>query len=471
MSFGPNSRGKRGQPDPKSNIESHKLRIPYAAMPKTLQDAVIVSRRLDIRYLWIDALCIIQGDDEEWEREHLRMADIYSSAKLVLAADNADGLEKGFLKTALDTSGFLKDWSSKSKAKVREESLGLRREGDLCPSPLSLDEPLNRRAWSLSEMIFANRVVHFTSSGVIWECNEARHYDRGFSNIFREHNDDSFRVFRSEKIAKQSSKDKLYRKWNLLVAEFTKRQINSQPGETYKDVERLVALSRLARRFSWILSEVHQCEDEYLAGMWRGDLETSLLWSVERCLQEDSEMRWRRPETSRAPSWSWAAIEGSISIEPFIGMQSHVVIEEATVKHQSKGDPFGRVLSGSLLVRGKIIHGVHLQLEDDSTSACCTGHAYKTIGSTPDNSYTFILDCPLPHQELSDTFSCLYLGEADIAANDRGDKRVHCAMLLLRIVSVGPSTFERVGISSHRSQNTSAFKLLDAMENERVTIV
>ena len=471
MSFGPNSKGKRGQPDPKSNIESHKLRIPYAAMPKTLQDAVIVSRRLKIRYLWIDALCIIQGDDEEWEREHLRMADIYSSAKLVLAADNADGLEKGFLETALDTSGSLRDWSSRSKAKVREESLGLRREGDLCPSPLSLDEPLNRRAWSLSETIFANRVVHFTSSGVIWECNEARHYDRGFSHIFHEHNDDSFRVFRSEKIAKRSSKDELYRKWNLLVAEFTKRQINSQPGETYKDAERLVALSRLARRFSWILSEVHQCEDQYLAGMWRGDLEASLLWSVESCLQEYPEMRWRRPGTSRAPSWSWAAIEGSISIEPFISVQSHVLIEEATVKYQSKSDPFGRVFSGSLVVRGKILHNICLQLEDKSISTYPTGHVCKHLGKTPDDSYTFILDSPLSQQELSHRFSCLFLGEVGVAANDREHERVHCAILLLRVVPVAPSTFERVGISSYRSQDTSTLESLNTMKIERVTIV
>jgi hypothetical protein len=33
-------------------------------MPKTLRDAVQVSRNLGIQYLWIDALCIIQGSDE-----------------------------------------------------------------------------------------------------------------------------------------------------------------------------------------------------------------------------------------------------------------------------------------------------------------------------------------------------------------------------------------------------------------------
>jgi len=106
-------------------------------------------------------------------------------------------------------------------------------------------------------------------------------------------------------------------------------------------------------------------------------------------------MRWKRAGTSRAPSWSWAAIEGSISIEPLVNIQSHVLIEKATVEHQSKGDPIGRVLSGNLVVRGKVLHNIHLQREDDSISTYPTGHVCKNLGSTPDDSYTFILDFPL----------------------------------------------------------------------------
>jgi len=471
MSFGANSRGRRGQPTPQSNIENHKLRISYSDMPKTLRDAVTFSRLLNNRYVWIDALCIVQGDEEEWEREHPKMAEIYSNAKLVLAADNADGLEKGFLGTNLEVSQTQEDWSSTSPAKDQTESLQ-RRERTLCPSPLSLDEPLNRRAWSLSEMIFANRVIHFTSSGMVWECNEVRQYESGIPYTFHENDDDSFRMIRSTTIAEQRSKEELYRKWHALVAAFTKRQINSQPGEKYKDTERLVALSRVARRISWILSEIHGSADVYLAGMWRGDLRTSLLWSVEECLQNYRPgVEWRRPETPRAPSWSWAAIEGPVSIEPLVNIQSDASIEGLVIEHLNGNDLFGRVLSGSLTVRGKVLHNLPLQLDDLDSSTYATRHLYKTFGCTVNDGCTFVLDVPLSQQELSRGFSCVFLGKGETEANLEKETREHFALLLLRAVSVAPLRFERVGISSRHSSNGSVSGLLAKMKGEMITII
>ena len=60
-------------------------------MPKTLQDAVILCRRLEVEYLWIDALCIIQDNPNDWAREASKMCDVYSNAILTIAADSAEG--------------------------------------------------------------------------------------------------------------------------------------------------------------------------------------------------------------------------------------------------------------------------------------------------------------------------------------------------------------------------------------------
>jgi hypothetical protein len=124
---------------------------------------------------------------------------------------------------------------------------------------------------------------------------------------------------------------------------FTRRQINTQLGESYKDAERLVALSRLARIFSYILKQHFQCEDEYVAGIWRGSLTQSLLWSVEKGLQQHPVVRWRKPESPRAPSWSWAAVEGSGFLEAAGNFQSRIRIREATIKPLNSHDRFGRV--------------------------------------------------------------------------------------------------------------------------------
>jgi hypothetical protein len=66
-------------------------------LPRTFQDAVLVTRRLGVKYLWIDSLCIIQDDVEDWQTESGKMADIYSDAYLVIGANRSADCNGGFL--------------------------------------------------------------------------------------------------------------------------------------------------------------------------------------------------------------------------------------------------------------------------------------------------------------------------------------------------------------------------------------
>jgi hypothetical protein len=81
------------------NLQAHKQDggIEYAQLPKTLQDAVFLTRYLGIRYLWADCLCILQDDKADWEYEASRMADVYSNAYLTIAATRASHCGEGFL--------------------------------------------------------------------------------------------------------------------------------------------------------------------------------------------------------------------------------------------------------------------------------------------------------------------------------------------------------------------------------------
>lgn len=49
-----------------ANIHERRAGIPLCSLPTTLREAVYITRRFNIRYLWIDALCIIQGSEEDW---------------------------------------------------------------------------------------------------------------------------------------------------------------------------------------------------------------------------------------------------------------------------------------------------------------------------------------------------------------------------------------------------------------------
>ncbi|KAH6694906.1 heterokaryon incompatibility protein-domain-containing protein [Leptodontidium sp. MPI-SDFR-AT-0119] len=72
--------------------------IPFISLPKTFQDAVKICRESDVRYLWIDSLCIIQDNEDDWLRESAHMGTIYENARLAIAESSArDSTEGCFL--------------------------------------------------------------------------------------------------------------------------------------------------------------------------------------------------------------------------------------------------------------------------------------------------------------------------------------------------------------------------------------
>lgn len=78
------------------NMDQYKARIPVHELPKTFYDAVLAARKLDIEYLWIDALCIVQDSEKDWLKEASRMDQVYSNSYLNLSAsaspDGSGGL-------------------------------------------------------------------------------------------------------------------------------------------------------------------------------------------------------------------------------------------------------------------------------------------------------------------------------------------------------------------------------------------
>ena len=67
-------------------LSANKERIPWAKLPKTFQDAISVARQMSIKYMWIDSICIIQGDDDDWKTEGGKMFQVYKNSYLTLAA-------------------------------------------------------------------------------------------------------------------------------------------------------------------------------------------------------------------------------------------------------------------------------------------------------------------------------------------------------------------------------------------------
>jgi hypothetical protein len=50
-----------------SNLSDHMEGIRTLSLQKGIQDAIKICRGLEIRYLWVDSLCIIQDDAQDWQ--------------------------------------------------------------------------------------------------------------------------------------------------------------------------------------------------------------------------------------------------------------------------------------------------------------------------------------------------------------------------------------------------------------------
>ncbi len=175
--------GKIDMKTTSENINARLESISFANLPKTFQDAVTVTRELGVKYLWIDALCIIQDDANDWVNESKNMAAVYKDAYMVLGADMSTDSNGGFL----DPSEGAYNQDGEPLAVVDSEMTsifvrGHRDHGALCvmlPSWKTMYEhyipasPLSKRAWTLQEQFLATRMTHFDSREIIWQCDSA----------------------------------------------------------------------------------------------------------------------------------------------------------------------------------------------------------------------------------------------------------------------------------------------------------
>lgn len=86
---------KRSLCTTKGNLEEHHISVPSDKLPKTFKDALVITKGIGIDYLWIDYLCIVQDDHDEWERESANMGSLYEKATLMIAASAASDSSEG----------------------------------------------------------------------------------------------------------------------------------------------------------------------------------------------------------------------------------------------------------------------------------------------------------------------------------------------------------------------------------------
>lgn len=356
-----------------ASLAKHKCSLALGALPSTCRDAILAARAMSIRYVWIDALCIVQDSAEDWQSEASRMCFVYENAIITFVAPEASSSDVG-LSISNPRRGTVEVDFEMSHNSERRHGVVYVREAvpsqvfplhvhRTNPSPKSI---INTRAWTMQELLLSPRILWFGSAEIGWSCWSATACEcqpREYLDI--EDRSPQSHLMKISSSRKQIGKPNTDwgRTWCGLVEQYTSRRLTVA-------TDRLPAMSGLAAAVG------NHLPSNYLAGIWRSQLASQLLWYSSWTVQpSDSDAYSQTLEDDYAPSWTWASVPGSIvfDINNDVKRSSQVWRVVSVDFHHFDIDHFGRG-KGSITLESYLwpICGARTRLKQSSD---LDGHA------------------------------------------------------------------------------------------------
>lgn len=162
-----------------STIHSWKTKLPWTRLPKTIQHAVIATKELGFRYLWVDSLCIIQDSKADWDKEAASMADVYQNCILTISALGACNSNEGLF-AERDPLAYIPCWIFNNSKREKFLCNTHRRQKTFLKSRFH-NTRLHRRGWVMQERLLSPRTLNF-GSAVVWDCRESVTNDCGIGH-------------------------------------------------------------------------------------------------------------------------------------------------------------------------------------------------------------------------------------------------------------------------------------------------
>ncbi|KAJ1325309.1 HET domain-containing protein [Microdochium nivale] len=322
--------------------------IPWDTIPKTYRDAIEVTRRLGIGYIWIDTMCIQQDDAADWRRESTQMKAVYGGSYLNIAAVCAAGSHGGLFAS----SGLVDEF--KTHEVPEPGALRIRQQPHYTHisfgSNYGGSSFLLGRGWVLQERVLAPRVVYFDQDELKWECYGGVDCLCGGMLIISNFNFDYREALgmtkgRSQHESNDSNQapeeeKRLPMQWMRVAERYSQARLSY-------DSDRVIALAGIAEQ-----ALVTGRGGKYLAGHWERDLAHQLCWEV-----RDTH---RRPAAYLAPTWSWLSVFGRLGFSNRMDYQcwastidARITQVECTLVDDTHET--GPVKGGFLKVDGKVI--------------------------------------------------------------------------------------------------------------------
>jgi hypothetical protein len=351
----------------KSNVEIVSRAI--KDLPQTIHDAILVTRQLKLEYLWVDSMCIIQDSEEDKDALIGQMHMIFACAHVTIAASKASKCTEGFLAPRSNVPQFY----VAIRDPIETHNIGPSRV-ILIPSSRGHVEPLVTRAWTLQETLLSRRILSYGSRQLRWYCGLCGNHDGGVLG-WDSPNWDSFQSL-DERVSEHARQpfeisDILTTlRWVEIVKQYTMRGM-SEPSD------KLIAISAVAQRLA---SRTEGRWGRYYAGIWRERFFEQLLWSI-----SEGEIA-KRPVRYRAPSWSWAAIDGKLDWPlnaELINAEILCTLLDAEIQPLRSTQPYGAVASGRIKVYGEVKQVLwsadRKTVKDNKTQAAVTSGIMQTF--------------------------------------------------------------------------------------------
>ncbi|KAK3503959.1 heterokaryon incompatibility protein-domain-containing protein [Neurospora crassa] len=420
--------------------------IPLDSMPQLFRDTISIARLLGTQYLWIDSLCIFQDKDDktDWAHEASLMEKVYSYSYCNISAADAENCSRSL-------------FNARDPQSINPKTLTLDivsdEIGGVIPVQfyvLNCDSWLeqvsaalvNTRAWVLQERILAPRVLHFGKRQLMWECCEVDasevfphglHPELAASELVR------FKSFNLE--LDQGAQRGYFENhelpvprllWNRIIQYYTYCKLS-------RSEDKLIACSGVAKRFQSMI------QDTYVAGMWRTDLEAQLLWIK-------SLGTGLRRGVYRAPSWSWASIDGVIwpSTLPQDGCLFE--IEDVHLSYATP-DKTGGITAGWLRLRGVLLETKLVKMREHEAvfdvylEGVSVAADFTTIGRVSPIVAFDSAEGSVDYENVE--------GRIFSMVGHAGNERLTMGLLLFKLVNEQRGVFERIGmvIIDHKEQN------------------
>lgn len=312
----------------KTNEAVLQQRINFQDLPQTVADAVVATCHLGYRYLWVDRLCIVQDDDDDWYHEAKQMGGYYANADCCLAAQWADHSRKGLFspRNPLMLQPLRHENPDSGVVTILDAARIGNWAGQFPRLYRGPAYPLTKRAWVLQETLLPPRTLHFGSLMVYWECRKVRRAEHHPYKDLGLPYDANLRKLgtRAETSTKTGSIDTITEgsagEQDLWYSPRTEADVEAYQDRWADLVEyytscalRYPTKDRMAAFAGIIDSVLSEARQELVHGLLVSRLTTELLWWQWVDCNGDLE---KTPERTgprvNAPTWSWGSVTGRI---------------------------------------------------------------------------------------------------------------------------------------------------------------